>query len=77
MNDVIPMASTRPTEAKPNEGMTGNRGLQIEEALIFEQDSPGHCGVENVLCRLMCMQSMPRSAGRTRPTIALKFAPSQ
>ncbi|HWB48863.1 MAG TPA: aminomethyl-transferring glycine dehydrogenase subunit GcvPB [Stellaceae bacterium] len=25
---------------------TGNRGLQIEEALIFEQDSPGHCGVD-------------------------------
>jgi len=25
---------------------TGNRGLQIEEKLIFEQDSPGHCGVD-------------------------------
>ena len=25
---------------------TGNRGLQIEEPLIFEQDSPGHCGVD-------------------------------
>ena len=26
--------------------VSGNRGLQIEEALIFEQDSPGHCGVD-------------------------------
>jgi glycine dehydrogenase subunit 2 len=25
---------------------TGNRGLQLEEPLIFEQDSPGHCGVD-------------------------------
>ncbi|MEE9195573.1 MAG: aminomethyl-transferring glycine dehydrogenase subunit GcvPB [Alphaproteobacteria bacterium] len=25
---------------------TGNRGLAIEEKLIFEQDSPGHCGVD-------------------------------
>ncbi|MBX7147000.1 MAG: aminomethyl-transferring glycine dehydrogenase subunit GcvPB [Alphaproteobacteria bacterium] len=25
---------------------TGNRGLQIEEPLIFEQDSMGHCGVD-------------------------------
>jgi len=28
------------------ETISGNRGLQIEEALIFEQDSPGHCGVD-------------------------------
>jgi glycine dehydrogenase subunit 2 len=26
--------------------LTGNRGLQLEEGLIFEQDSPGHCGVD-------------------------------
>jgi len=26
--------------------LTGNRGLVIEEALIFEQDSPGQCGVD-------------------------------
>ena len=25
---------------------TGNRGLAIEEKLIFEQDSPGRCGVD-------------------------------
>ncbi len=24
----------------------GHRGLRMEEALIFEQDSPGHCGVD-------------------------------
>ena len=28
--------------------VTGNRGLQIEEKLIFEQDSPGRCGVDLV-----------------------------
>jgi len=26
--------------------ITGNRGLQIEEPLLFEQDSPGKCGVD-------------------------------
>jgi glycine dehydrogenase subunit 2 len=26
--------------------LSGNRGLQIEEPLIFEQDSPGRCGVD-------------------------------
>ncbi|MBV8087985.1 MAG: aminomethyl-transferring glycine dehydrogenase subunit GcvPB [Alphaproteobacteria bacterium] len=26
--------------------ITGNRGLQIEEKLVFEQDSPGRCGVD-------------------------------
>jgi glycine cleavage system P protein (glycine dehydrogenase) subunit 2 len=30
----------------PAETVTGNRGLQIEEGLIFEQDSPGRCGVD-------------------------------
>jgi glycine cleavage system P protein (glycine dehydrogenase) subunit 2 len=28
------------------ETISGNRGLQIEEPLIFEQDSAGHCGVD-------------------------------
>jgi glycine cleavage system P protein (glycine dehydrogenase) subunit 2 len=28
------------------ETVTGNRGLQIEEGLIFEQSSLGHCGVD-------------------------------
>ncbi len=30
----------------PVETFSGNRGLEIEEPLIFEQDSPGHCGVD-------------------------------
>ena len=38
---------------------------------------PPPCGVEKVLCKLMCMASMPRSPGRTLPTMALKLAPSQ
>jgi glycine dehydrogenase subunit 2 len=40
--------SARPAadSATPVETLTGNRGLQMEEKLIFEQDSPGHCGVD-------------------------------
>jgi glycine dehydrogenase subunit 2 len=40
--------SARPAadSATPAETLTGNRGLQIEEKLIFEQDSPGRCGVD-------------------------------
>ncbi len=40
--------SSRTAEAPTPPGATfsGNRGLQIEEKLIFEQDSPGHCGVD-------------------------------
>jgi glycine dehydrogenase subunit 2 len=40
--------SARPAAdfATPVDTLTGNRGLQIEEKLIFEQDSPGHCGVD-------------------------------
>ena len=44
MNDVRPLISARLMEAVSTE--SGNRGLQIEEELIFEQDSPGHCGVD-------------------------------
>src|SRR5882757_6931421 len=33
-------------EASSGETISGNRGLQIEEPLLFEQDSPGHCGVD-------------------------------
>jgi glycine dehydrogenase subunit 2 len=33
-------------ETRAVETISGNRGLQIEEPLIFEQDSPGHCGVD-------------------------------
>src|SRR5581483_9497125 len=37
---------------------------------------PPPCGVLNVLCRLMCMTSKPRSPGLTCPSMALRFAPS-
>ena len=35
-------------KAAPKQGETysGNRGLQIEEGLLFEQDAPGRCGVD-------------------------------
>ncbi len=33
-------------EASSGDTISGNRGLQIEEPLLFEQDSPGHCGVD-------------------------------
>jgi len=36
-----------PSEAAPDTPtFIGNRGLQLEEKLLFEQDSPGHCGVD-------------------------------
>jgi glycine dehydrogenase subunit 2 len=38
--------SAPPTPSGEHATLTGNRGLQIEEKLIFEQDSPGHCGVD-------------------------------
>jgi len=47
MNDWSQALSRHP--AGDHEGVatiTGNRGLQIEEPLIFEQDSPGKCGVD-------------------------------
>ena len=31
---------------RPADTITGNRGLQIEEPLLFEQDMPGRCGVD-------------------------------
>jgi glycine dehydrogenase subunit 2 len=42
--------SSRPVEDHTNQigTATGNRGLQIEEKLIFEQDSPDRCGVDLV-----------------------------
>ena len=48
MNDWSRAVSAHQADASASsfETVTGNRGLQIEEALIFEQDSPGHCGVD-------------------------------
>ena len=50
MSDWSRAVSNHPAEdlATPVNTITGNRGLQIEEKLIFEQDSPGHCGVDLV-----------------------------
>jgi glycine dehydrogenase subunit 2 len=55
VSDWSRAASARPADdsaaddvTRPVETITGNRGLQIEEKLIFEQDSPGHCGVDLV-----------------------------
>jgi len=50
VSDWSRAASTRPVEdhATTVGTATGNRGLQIEEKLIFEQDSPGRCGVDLV-----------------------------
>jgi hypothetical protein len=54
----------------------GAKGVSASEKTTGpEPGPPPPCGVEKVLCRLMCIASMPRSPGRTRPTIALKFAP--
>ena len=38
--------SAHPAASREAATLTGNRGLQLEEKLIFEQDSPGHCGVD-------------------------------
>src|SRR5215471_4882821 len=48
MSDWSRAASARRADGLtvPAETASGNRGLQIEEPLIFEQDSPGHCGVD-------------------------------
>jgi glycine dehydrogenase subunit 2 len=48
VSDWSRAASTRSPEdaASPAATFSGNRGLQIEEKLLFEQDSPGHCGVD-------------------------------
>ena len=48
MSGWSPAVSARPANVllPPIETVTGNRGLQLEEPLIFEQDSPSHCGVD-------------------------------
>jgi glycine dehydrogenase subunit 2 len=38
--------SQHPTAPAAAPTLTGNRGLQLEEKLLFEQDSAGHCGVD-------------------------------
>jgi glycine dehydrogenase subunit 2 len=48
MSDWSTALSTRAAEgeAPPPATISGNRGLQIEERLIFEEDMPGRCGVD-------------------------------
>ncbi len=48
MNDWSRAASAHSIAgaAAPDTTFSGNRGLQIEEKLIFEQDAPGRCGVD-------------------------------
>jgi glycine cleavage system P protein (glycine dehydrogenase) subunit 2 len=48
VSDWSRAVSGRPAEVLTSGGetLTGNRGLQIEEELIFEQASAGHCGVD-------------------------------
>jgi glycine dehydrogenase subunit 2 len=46
VNDWSRAVSAREAGEPSSQTFTGNRGLQIEEPLIFEQDSPGHCGVD-------------------------------
>jgi glycine cleavage system P protein (glycine dehydrogenase) subunit 2 len=46
VNDWSRATGDRRGDATPGETVTGNRGLQLEEKLIFEQDSPEHCGVD-------------------------------
>jgi glycine dehydrogenase subunit 2 len=50
-SQALSEAPSKPTGAHPGPAteaatFTGNRGLQLEEKLLFEQDSPGHCGVD-------------------------------
>ncbi|WP_448203356.1 aminomethyl-transferring glycine dehydrogenase subunit GcvPB [Azospirillum sp. sgz302134] len=46
MNNQGRPTDIRSTDSAVPQTVTGNRGLQIEEPLIFEQDSPGRCGVD-------------------------------
>jgi glycine dehydrogenase subunit 2 len=40
------MSTNPPSTVPPAATFTGNRALQIEEPLLFEQDAPGRCGVD-------------------------------
>jgi glycine dehydrogenase subunit 2 len=48
MSEWSQALSSRPVagDSTTVQTISGNRGLQIEEELLFEQDSPGHCGVD-------------------------------
>jgi len=46
MSDWSQAISAHKGDAKPGTTMSGSRGLQEEEPLLFEQDAPGRCGVD-------------------------------
>jgi glycine dehydrogenase subunit 2 len=46
MNEWSQALSGFKAEPKQGETYSGNRGLQIEEGLLFEQDAAGRCGVD-------------------------------
>src|SRR5438034_5622002 len=46
MSDWSQALSNFTATPKPGETYSGNRGLQIEEPLLFEQDAAGRCGVD-------------------------------
>jgi glycine dehydrogenase subunit 2 len=46
MSDWSQAVSAHKGDATPDATMSGSRGLQEEEPLLFEQDAPGRCGVD-------------------------------
>ena len=57
---------------------TGANGASASDSTTGPAPGPPPpCGVENVLCRLMCMASTPSSPGFALPMMALRLAPSQ
>jgi len=46
MSDWSQAVSQFRGDAKASLTVSGNRGLQIEEPLLFEQDAPGRAGVD-------------------------------
>jgi len=46
MSDWSKAVSGFKSEGKEDPTMSGSRGLQEEEPLLFEQDAPGRCGVD-------------------------------
>ncbi|MOA44304.1 hypothetical protein D3C78_1665630 [compost metagenome] len=66
--------------SNPGTGTTGwlaTNGLRCARIPIGPiPGPPPPWGMQKVLCRFMCETSAPMSAGRARPTWALRLAPS-
>ncbi|MNE41192.1 hypothetical protein D3C80_1352510 [compost metagenome] len=64
----------------PGSGITGwlaTKGARCARTPIGPMPGPPPpWGMQKVLCRFMCETSAPISAGRARPTWALRLAPS-